>query len=55
MQDPFEFFKCDHKNWPVCIFDFTYKSILPQYFAFTVKKESYIIIPDYFSFTTTNP
>lgn len=33
-QDPQAFFHCDPERWPICLFDFTYKNVLPQYFLY---------------------
>jgi hypothetical protein len=37
LQDPQQFFRCDYDHWPVCIFDFSFKGVLPDYFAFRSK------------------
>lgn len=42
-----EILKCD-KSWPVCLFDFTYKNKVPDYFVFRVDKNSYEIKDNYF-------
>lgn len=42
-----EALRCD-KKWPVCLFDFTYKNKVPEYFAFRVDSTSYQINKDYF-------
>ena len=31
--EPFEKLSCNHK-WPVCLFDFTYKNKIPEYFIY---------------------
>lgn len=38
-----------NQRWPVCLFDFTYKNRVPDYFAFRVHSSAYNIIPDYFN------
>ena len=38
---------CD-KKWPVCLFDFTYKNKVPEFFAFRVTPNSYSVRDDYF-------
>eukprot|EP00347_Sterkiella_histriomuscorum_P014415 403360950 len=48
LEVPEKFFHCDHINYPKCIFDFTYNSILPQYFSFKAKESSYKINDKYF-------
>ena len=45
--DLIESMNCDH-NWPVCLFDFTYKNTISDYFAFRVKK--FNVINDHFCF-----
>lgn len=42
-----EALKCNHK-WPVCLFDFTYKNKVPEYFSFRVETSRYEIIQDHF-------
>eukprot|EP00347_Sterkiella_histriomuscorum_P004415 403360549 len=42
-----EALRCD-KKWPVCLFDFTYKNKVPEYFAFRADSKSYSIQKDYF-------
>ncbi len=37
-----------HKSWPVCLFDYTYKNKVPEYFAIRVKSSSYTVIENYF-------
>jgi hypothetical protein len=46
-QDIHEILKCD-KQWPVCLFDFTYKNKVPDYFVYRVEKSSYHIRENYF-------
>jgi len=42
-----ENYKCD-PSWPVCLYDFSFKTVFPRYFAFRVGKPP-LIIEDYFS------
>eukprot|EP00347_Sterkiella_histriomuscorum_P001837 403370488 len=37
-----------NSNWPICIYDLTYRALHPQYFCFTTAKPLHII-QDYFS------
>lgn len=46
LQDSAEFFKCDPQKWPMCIFDYTYKHTVPQFFVY--RQESINIIENYF-------
>lgn len=50
LQDPEKFFACDSQNWPVCVYDFTFKSILPEYFVFRRRQSNLLSITheDYF-------
>ena len=41
-------FNCDHQNWPICLFDFTYKSKIPQYFCYKASKYPINFIENYF-------
>ncbi len=34
-------------RWPVCLFDYTYKNKVPEYFIFRVDPSTYTIIDDY--------
>ena len=43
-----KFFSCNHERWPLCIFDFTYKSILPQFYVYKANSNTYHILDDYF-------
>lgn len=41
-------FNCDPK-WPICLFDFTYKNKVPNFFCFRVRADlSSFIVADYF-------
>ena len=40
-------FNCN-SEWPVCLFDFTYKNRIPQYLCFRASAHPPIIIEDYF-------
>lgn len=42
-----ELLTCD-KKWPVCLFDFTYKNKVPDYFVFRVDKSTYELRENYF-------
>jgi hypothetical protein len=42
-----EALRCD-KNWPVCLFDFTYKNKVPEYFVFRVDSSKYQIMNNHF-------
>jgi hypothetical protein len=44
--ETFEALTCD-RNWPVCLFDFTYKNKIPEYFIYCVDSSSYRIQDDY--------
>ena len=49
LENPERFFCCDYAHWPVCIFDFTFKSILPEYFVYRTRPGvGYTVIDDYF-------
>jgi hypothetical protein len=48
LEQPEQFFRCDHERWPLCIYNFSYKTVLPQYFVFKAKAETYSIIQDHF-------
>ena len=37
--------ECNH-SWPVCLFDFTYKNMISEFFVFKVRK--FEVIEDYF-------
>ena len=46
-------FNCS-EEWPICLYDFTYKNKIPQYLCF--KTESYpSIIEDHFTFEEVEP
>ncbi len=47
LKDPTCFFKCN-QAWPLCVFDFTYKSIIPEYFIYKTCRESFIVRENYF-------
>lgn len=49
LADPSAFFHCENSHWPVCLFDFTFKSILPEYLAYRAKPRTYQVIEDYFA------
>jgi hypothetical protein len=49
-----EALNCD-QSWPVCLFDFTYKNRVPEYFAFRVDSSSYKIIDNYFNTSSDLP
>lgn len=52
LADPGKFFSCSYGNWPVCIFDFTFKSVLPEYFVYRLRPGTQVIlVEDYFSIT----
>jgi hypothetical protein len=38
---------CDHK-WPVCLFDFTYKNKVPEFFVFKTERSTYKLDFGYF-------
>ena len=42
-----EALRCD-QSWPVCLFDFTCKNRVPEFFCYRVEPSSYKIIDDYF-------
>mmetsp|Transcript_40645 Transcript_40645/g.39249 ORF Transcript_40645/g.39249 Transcript_40645/m.39249 type:complete len:101 (+) Transcript_40645:100-402(+) len=46
-RDELSLLECQHK-WQVCLFDFTYKNLLPDYFCFRVDNIEEHIIEDYF-------
>lgn len=46
LDSPEEFFKC-LPSWPLCVYDFTYKSIIPEYFVY--KTSTITVLEDYFS------
>ncbi len=46
LQDSPAFFRCDPEKWPMCIFDFTYKHCVPQYFVY--RQKSIEVIDNYF-------
>eukprot|EP00347_Sterkiella_histriomuscorum_P008165 403346136 len=48
IKNPNDFFKCDHETWPICAFDFTYRTILPQYFIFRPDPKTINIIEDFY-------
>jgi hypothetical protein len=48
LNDPKNFFKCDHEKWPICLFDFTYKHVLPSYFCFWPKPGHLTVFDDHF-------
>lgn len=43
-----EALKCD-KNWPVCLFDFTYKNKVPEFFVFKAERSTYNIFDNHFN------
>lgn len=45
--DVLELLKCD-KKWPVCLFDFTYKNKVPEFFVFRVAENNYHVTNNYF-------
>lgn len=46
-------FNCDPK-WPICLFDFTYKNKVPNYFCYRIDYDlTTLVIDDYFSERTT--
>lgn len=48
-------FECD-TQWPLCLYDFTYKNKIPQFLCFKTSSEPPIIIDDYFNMDLlTNP
>jgi hypothetical protein len=50
LADPDKFFACNYGHWPVCIYDFTFKSVLPEYFVYRQRPGYKIdIIENYFS------
>ena len=38
--------RCD-PSWPVCLFDFTYKNKVPEFFLFRADPSTFTIIDDY--------
>ncbi len=51
-QDIMSVFDCQ-EEWPVCLFDFTFKSNCPNFFTFRVQKPLTSFVEDgYFNFTT---
>jgi len=40
-------FNCD-VQWPLCLFDFTYKNRIPQFLCFRASNDPPVIIEDYF-------
>lgn len=42
-----ELLTCDPK-WQICLFDFTYKNKVPDYFVFRVEPNSFQIIENYY-------
>jgi hypothetical protein len=42
-----ELLGCD-KSWPVCLFDFTYKNKIPEFFVFRTDSRSIEIKENYF-------
>lgn len=40
-------FNCD-TQWPLCLYDFTYKNKIPQFLCFRTSSEAPLIIEDYF-------
>ena len=38
--------RCD-PNWPVCLFDYTYKNKVPEFFLFRADPSTFSIIDDY--------
>ena len=54
-QDIMSVFDCQ-EEWPVCLFDFTFKSNCPNFFIFRVQDELTTFVKDgYFNFTTSSP
>lgn len=43
-------FNCNYNEWPICLFDFTYKNKIPNFLCFRASNDSPIIIEDYFDF-----
>lgn len=41
-------FNCD-PQWPICLYDFTYKNKIPQFLCFRASQDPPFIIEDYFS------
>ena len=41
-------FNCNTKEWPICLYDFTYKNRIPQYLCYRTSKKAPVIIDDYF-------
>ena len=55
-QDIMSVFDCQ-EEWPVCLFDFTFKSNCPNFFTFRVQADltSFVLEEDYFNVTFTAP
>ena len=53
-QDIMSVFDCQ-EEWPVCLFDFTFKSNCPNFFTFRVQADltTFVLKDDYFNFTST--
>lgn len=42
-------FNCSRGDWPICLYDFTYKNRIPTYFCFKVQPPlADLLIPNYF-------
>lgn len=54
LHNPDLFFNCDPQKWPLCLFDFTYKNILHQFFVYRVNKNTVQILDDYFYGSSMN-
>ena len=48
-----DIFNCD-QDWPICLYDFTYKNKIPQYLCFRTHKEAPTVIENYFYANESN-
>lgn len=49
-KDVMQMFNCD-SDWPICLFDFTYKNRIPNYLCFKTQNNfKSLIIENYFEF-----
>lgn len=39
---------CCDKRWPVCLFDFSYKNKIPEFFIFRVSQKTVRVFDNYF-------
>lgn len=48
LHNPDMFFNCGGNQWPLCLYDFTYKNRMPSYFVYRCGKDTIQLIDDYF-------